>query len=243
MTDPGTPSSASSSTNPNTLQVDDLTVYLRRSDRRSTFGLTVDRDGTIKLALPSEASVDEAREFVERKLFWVYSKLEEQSVYANASAREYVAGEGFHYLGSHLRLDFRGQVESAHVESDRLIVPERLRDDAEEVVADWYKEKAHEWLPERIRHYATRVGANPDGLTVRDLGYNWGSCGSGNWVYIHWKTMMLPPRIADYVVAHEIVHLVEPCHNEAFWNRLHRCMPDYGERKHWLDEHGARYAR
>ncbi len=243
MPESTTTSGASPSSTFETMEVDDLTVHMRRSDRRSTFGLTVDRDGTVRLALPDEASFEEAREFVERKLFWVYSKLEEQTVYADATSREYVAGEGFYYLGRHLRLDFRDEVEAVHIESDRLLVPERLQETAQEAVTDWYKEQAREWLPERVRHYATRVGVEPDGLTVRDLGYNWGSCGKGNRVYVHWKTMMLPPPIADYVVAHEIVHLVESHHDDAFWDRLHRCMPDYEERKRWLDEHGARYAR
>lgn len=242
MTDSAATSRSSSAT-PGVMEVDDLTVKLRRSDRRSTFGLTVDRDSSVELALPTEASIEEAREFVERKLFWVYSKLEEQTLYADATAREYVDGEGFYYLGRHLRLAFREGAEAVHIDSDRLVVPERRRSDVENAVPAWYKEKAREWLPGRIRHFADRVGAEPDGLTVRDLGYHWGSCGSGDRVYVHWKTMMLPPPIADYVVAHEVVHLVEPHHGDAFWERLHRCMPNYRERKRWLDEHGARYAR
>ena len=73
---------------------------------------------------------------------------------------------------------------------------------------------------------------------MQDLGYRWGSCGKGEMLYFHWKTILLPARIAEYVVVHELVHLHEPNHSAEFWQRLERAMPDYEERKQWLAEHG-----
>ncbi|WP_207894895.1 M48 family metallopeptidase [Marinobacterium mangrovicola] len=57
-------------------------------------------------------------------------------------------------------------------------------------------------------------------------------------LYFHWKTILLPVRIAEYVVVHELVHLHEPNHSADFWLRLERAMPDYAERKQWLATHG-----
>ena len=76
------------------------------------------------------------------------------------------------------------------------------------------------------------------GVKVQDLGYRWGSCGKGDWLYFHWKAILLPARIAEYVVVHEIAHLHEPHHTPAFWLRVERAMPDYAQRKAWLAEHG-----
>jgi predicted metal-dependent hydrolase len=66
-------------------------------------------------------------------------------------------------------------------------------------------------------------------VTVQDLGYRWGSCGKGGRLYFHWRTILLPPRIVDYVVVHELVHLLEPHHTPEFWQRVERAMPDYAE--------------
>ena len=79
---------------------------------------------------------------------------------------------------------------------------------------------------------------HPAGIKAQDLGYRWTSCGKGGWLHFHWKSILLPPRIAEYVVVHEIAHLHEPHHTPAFWLRVERAMPDYAQRKDWLAEHG-----
>lgn len=78
----------------------------------------------------------------------------------------------------------------------------------------------------------------PAGVRVQELGYRWGSCGKGRWLYFHWKTILLPRTIAEYVVIHELVHLHTAHHTPAFWHRLERALPDYERRKQWLAEHG-----
>ena len=74
---------------------------------------------------------------------------------------------------------------------------------------------------------------------MRDLGYRWGSCGKGGRLHFHWKTILLPATIAEYVVVHEMMHLHEPHHTPQFWLRLERAMPDFERRKTWLAEHGT----
>lgn len=102
----------------------------------------------------------------------------------------------------------------------------------------WYEDKAVPWLTKHVEHFRTRLSVNPGGLSVQDLGYRWGSCGKGGRLYFHWRAILLPPRIAEYIVAHELVHLLEPHHTPAFWKRLERALPDFAGRKQWLREHG-----
>jgi hypothetical protein len=82
----------------------------------------------------------------------------------------------------------------------------------------------------------------PASVTVRDLGYRWGSCGKGGRLYFHWKTIMLPPPILEYVVVHELAHTHEANHSPAFWKRVERVLPDFAARKAWLAEQGAETA-
>ena len=102
----------------------------------------------------------------------------------------------------------------------------------------WYSERARIWLPARVAEYESRMEVKPAGVKVQDLGYRWGSCGKGHWLYFHWKSILLPAPIVEYVVVHEIAHLHEPHHTPAFWLRVERAMPDYARRKAWLAEHG-----
>jgi predicted metal-dependent hydrolase len=89
-----------------------------------------------------------------------------------------------------------------------------------------------------VAGFVGRVGVEPASLTVQDLGHRWGSCGRGGALYFHWKCILLPPRMIEYVAVHELVHLQEPHHTPAFWQRVARVLPDYEARRQWLDENG-----
>ena len=67
----------------------------------------------------------------------------------------------------------------------------------------------------------------PVGVKVQDLGYRWGSCGKGDWLYFHWKTILLPPRIVEYVIVHELAHLKERAHNKPFYALCDHMLPGY----------------
>ncbi|MEX1067582.1 MAG: M48 family metallopeptidase [Aquisalimonadaceae bacterium] len=95
----------------------------------------------------------------------------------------------------------------------------------------WYSDRGRDWLAAKAIEHATRLEVAPAGVKVQDLGYRWGSCGKGNWLYFHWKTILLPRTIAEYVVIHELIHLHEPHHSAEFWRRVERAMPDYERRK------------
>ena len=71
------------------------------------------------------------------------------------------------------------------------------------------------------------------------LGFHWGSCSRSGRLNFHWRTILLPPRIIEYGVAHELVHLRELRHNLEFWRRLERVIPDFAARKQWLAENGG----
>ena len=89
--------------------------------------------------------------------------------------------------------------------------------------------------------WATRIGVEPTGLEVRELGFRWGSCGKGGKVNFHWATILLPPSIVEYVLVHELVRLRETNHTPDFWLRVERALPDYEQRKAWLSEHGGQH--
>lgn len=76
---------------------------------------------------------------------------------------------------------------------------------------------------------------------MQDLGFRWGSCGRGGRLNFHWRSILLPPRIIEYVIVHELVHIHEPHHTTAFWTRVERAMPDFAARKQWLAEHAGRF--
>ncbi len=78
------------------------------------------------------------------------------------------------------------------------------------------------------------MGVEPRSVKVLDLKHRWASWTPGGNLNFHWKCMMAPPTILDYIVVHELAHLHLPNHTTAFWNEVDKVMPDYQERKEWL---------
>ena len=102
----------------------------------------------------------------------------------------------------------------------------------------WYSARAKAWLSSRVADCQSRMEVRPAGVKVQDLGYRWGSCGKGDWLYFHWKAILIPTRIAQFGVAQEVAHLREPYHTPAFCLRVERAIHDFAQRKTWLAEHG-----
>jgi predicted metal-dependent hydrolase len=103
------------------------------------------------------------------------------------------------------------------------------------------RDRLHPILDTQIAALVNRVGASPRSVQVRELGYRWGSCGHKEDLYFHWRVAMLPRTMIEYVVVHELVHLIEPHHTTAFWDRVERVVSDWCDRKRWLAENGASY--
>lgn len=222
------------------IQVDDLQFTIRRSARRRTMQITVERTGQLILSAPPEVGIDQLREFVSEKRFWIYTKLAEKGrLQRKVPRKEFVGGEGFLYMWRSHRLKMVDDQDAPlKLVNGRFALRSDAQEGAREHFIRWYSERARVWLSGRVAEYQSRMEVSPAGVKVQDLGYRWGSCGKGDWLYFHWKTILLPVRIAEYVVVHEIAHLHEPRHTPAFWLRVERVMPDYAQRRVWLAEHG-----
>ena len=221
--------------------VGDLTFALKRSDRRRTMEITVERDGSLILSAPPSVGDDRLRRFVTDKRFWVYTKLAQKDRLRQVvSTKQFVTGEGFNYLGRSYRLKLVDEQNVAlKIINGRFQLLRVNQGNGREEFVRWYIERAKHWITDRVVSYAPRMSVAPAGVKVQDLGYRWGSCGKGDWLYFHWKTILLPPQIAEYVVVHEMAHLYERHHTPEFWLRVERAMPDFERRREKLAEIGV----
>jgi predicted metal-dependent hydrolase len=225
---------------------DGLTFDVRRSERRTTLGITVDRDGSLVLALPEDCPLEEGRAFAEEKQFWIYTKLAEKKLLRRPTrSKRYVEGEGHYYLGRSYRLtlvdDPDADVSPLRLYRGRWHLGTDARDEAPEHFRSWYVSHGQSYIERRVERFANRLEVNPHGVNVRSLGYRWGSCSPDGTLNFHWRSALLPARLIDYVVVHEMAHLHEPRHDDAFWTRVERAIPDYEQRKRELAEEGGGY--
>lgn len=216
-----------------TLAVGGLTFEVRRSSRRRTLNLTVDRGGELVIHGPAESSDKELTAWVSSKLLWVHRKLALKAAdVPRVRTPEFVTGESFKYLGRACRLSVLAQQEKSLCFDGRRFF---LRRDAIPTAMShfraWYIATGRAWITNRVALLAKSVGAVPTRIGVLELGFRWGSCGRNGVVYFNWKLLQLPVRLADYVIAHELCHIKEPRHGPEFWRALERALPDWKDRQ------------
>jgi predicted metal-dependent hydrolase len=219
-----------------TLTIDRLVFEVRRSTRRTTLGLTVDRGGELVLHAPDGSASDELARWTRSKLLWVHRKLLSRAESAPQLAEpKFVSGENFTFLGRNYRLKLLRDA-SAPLEFDGryFLLCARARQDATKHFRAWYVRTGREWLSRRVELLSRKIAAVPSRVSVRDLGYRWGSCGKNGALYFNWRLLQLPPRVIDYVIAHELAHLREPHHAPEFWRILDRSLPDWRDRNEEL---------
>lgn len=223
------------------LTIDDLRFEVRRSAVRRSLEITVDRRGDLILSAPAAAPESALRDFVQRKRPWVYQQLARQETFSReVPAKVFVDGEGYLYLGRSYRLRLVDEsIAPVKLTGGRFVMPKGLAGEGREHMIRWYCGNATRWLSGKVADFAARMEVAPAGVKVQDLGYRWGSCGKGGLLYFHWKSILLPARIAEYVVVHEMAHLHEPHHTPEFWRRVERALPDFELRKEWLRRNGS----
>lgn len=226
-----------------TLTVDDLTFEVRRSPRRKTVEITLDRGGELIISASPAVNREKLANFVREKQFWLYAKMaEKESLQQPMADKEFVGGEGFPYLGRSYRLLLVDEQEvPLKLEDGRFKLKRSIAPQGREHFVHWYSDHARVWIRKRVTGWATRMGVKPKGVDVRDLGFRWGSCGKAGNLNFHWVTILLPASVVDYVIVHELAHLREPNHTARFWQRVARALPEYEQRKNWLAEHGGRH--
>lgn len=182
-----------------TLVVDDLAFELRPSERRRTLQITVDRGGELILAAPTGTDERHLRDFVSEKRFWIYTKLAEKNRLQRVVARkEFIDGEGFLYLGTSYRLRLvSGLAVPLRLAQGRFLLEKTALSQAREHFVAWYARHAQAWLNDKVHDYAQRMEVAPTGVTIQDLGHRWGSCGKGQRLYFHWRSILRSPDPQD----------------------------------------------
>jgi len=209
--------------------------------KRKTISIYVERDGDVQVIVPERMSIEEVENAIELKRTWIYSKLTEWEYFNDPKVeREFVNGESFMYLGRNYRLEIvDNQDTSLKLYHGSFSLRKKDVKKANDVFKQFYKEKGFPKIQERVEHYKKIMDVEPKQIRIIDLSNRWGSCTDDGGINFHWKTLMAPMKIIDYIVVHELAHLIYKNHSPEFWSVVDKIMPDYKEREMWLDENGA----
>lgn len=230
---------------PEILDIGDLSLEIRRSAKRKTITITVDRGGQMVINAPQVCARHTLRAVVEKKKQWIYTKLleKEEHTLQTPLVREFVTGEGFFYLGKSYRLKIidpdpnEAYTPALRFFQGRFLLDRGERRRGREHFIQWYALQSQIWIESHAPALAQRLGVGVMPITIMDLGYRWASY-SATRLNFHWRAAMLPARVLEYLVLHELIHQIEPNHGDAFWRYIEQVMPDWLTQKEWLAKNG-----
>ena len=214
-----------------------------RTNRRKTASVKV-VEGRVAVVVPRFTTKARVEELVAKKTRWIREKLLLQREHRPPKPKEYVSGECFTYLGRKYRLKVEtGATKSVKLRNGRLVVQvpplvQKREQYVQSALVEWYREHALEKLREKVERYSGVVRAKPTSLDVKTFKGRWGSCSSKGHVQFNWKIIIAPNRIVDYVVVHELCHLVHHNHSPQYWKCVEWVLPDYRECREWLKANG-----
>ena len=192
----------------------------------------------------SKKSLDE---LIKRKQSWIKKRailnFEEQSL----RNREFIDNEKFYFRGNEYRLSLNlGRKEAVKIAGGFLLVTyidDRSidRNAIKRLLEDWYVRESSKILKARTKELARQMKVQPSGITVKNYNSKWGSCTAKNKISYNWRIVMAPDCIIDYLIIHELSHIIELNHSKNFWQHVGNYCDDFQIKRKWLRQNGHRF--
>ncbi len=225
-------------------QTIEFTVEYRN---RKTYEIGIKPPDTIKVKVPKHATEDQIKKIVMSKAKWIIKKLLYfKEIDYRKPVKEYINGESFLYCGTDYLLqiidDSSVKKPITKIEQEKFIVYTNTRDQEKikTSMKEWYKNKTFEKVVERIEYFQRYFNVKPNTIKAKEQKKRWASCSSKRNLMFNWRCIMAPVWVLDYIVVHEMCHMVHMNHSKDFWCLVEKIIPDYKKRKEWLKNYGIR---
>ena len=215
-----------------------IVAYQLRLGKRRPLSLTIDERG-LRVGAPLRAPLKEIEAFIGANSACVHKKLEEYAVH---HARRHIAvrdGARLPLLGGEIGVRIVIGGNRIYWEGDELVLAARAGADFEALARRGLQRRALADFAARIARYAPLLGREAPPLRLSSARTRWGSCSAKSGISLNWRLIHLAPALIDYVVVHELSHLLEMNHSPRFWAVVERLCPDWREQRRALKECAA----
>ncbi|UMZ74205.1 M48 family metallopeptidase [Natranaerofaba carboxydovora] len=221
--------------------------------RKKTIGITIDTDMKVVVKAPHTAKEEEIKYILQKRSRWIFNKIKElQKVKEPPASKNFVTGEKILFLGEDYPIEIievDGKKKKSYIKNIEIYFNNNIfhivclkESNSRELIINalekWFREKGKKIIIERVNYYKREVGVEPNQVRIKTQKKRWGSCSSLGNLNFNWKLAMAPISVIDYVVVHELTHLLYPNHSKEFWQAVESVIPDYKEKREWLKYNG-----
>jgi len=222
-----------------------LRVEVLRSKRKTSVLYIVGDE--LQIRVPNRVRDRKIVEILETKERWIRNKVIQLQNQRITNKREFISGESFSLFGRNLYLKvLEGGKVGTQLIDDYLITTVRTSEIGDlrksrikTYLEKWYINEAYQKLEEKVMRYSKIIRVSPREIKVRNYKTRWGSCDNKGRLTFNFHLIKAPHEIVDYVVIHELCHMIQPNHSKFFWNEVARFDPSFKNHKKWLKLNGA----
>lgn len=213
--------------------------YSIQYSNRKTLTIIVERDRRVVVRAPMNTSKELIEKEVNKRKFLIFKKIHHPQKYQTPRPRkEFVSGESLMFLGRNYKMEVV-QEEIEGIQFDNKFYISKVNQyNAEQLFRKWYINQAEEKIIPKVKIHAKNIGVNYKAIKIQDLKYRWGSCTPKDNINFNWRLIKAPIYVLDYIIVHELAHLLEPNHTPEFWNIVSIQLPHYNKAKDWLKNNG-----
>ena len=244
-----------------TVSVGDQSLKIIRTRRKSSIALKAKPEG-VAVLVPQHLSNRQLSRLLNKHQSWLQQSLKRLEQHRQNQPEPPIftgqAGDVFEWLGASLRVAVHRLESNSPSKSSYALLNDqsclvhikecdkRGRDKPESdvvchLIESHLKQVAHHYLEPKLTYYAEQIGVEFKSLTVKGYKSRWGSCYPDGRIQFNWRLLQAPSWVVDYVVVHELCHLIHPNHSNLFWDLVNQHYPQTPEAKSHIRLHGARW--
>jgi predicted metal-dependent hydrolase len=216
------------------IDVANLTVNVVRKDIKNLHLAVYPPNGQVRVAVPLRVNDEAVRLAVISKLSWIKRQQAQYTAQNRQSAREYVSGESHYFQGQRYRLNVISSAEFTGVKIrnksylDLYVRPESLPEQRERLLTTWYRQQLHEEIMPLIEKWTAIIGVPLESWAIKRMKTKWGTCNiEARRIWLNQELIKKPVHCLEYIIVHELVHLLERHHNERFTAHMDRFLPQW----------------
>jgi hypothetical protein len=225
-----------------TIQVGEISIQVTRKAIKNVHLSVHPPDGRVTLAAPTGTRLEVARAYAISKLGWIRDQQRKLAEQARETPRRFVTRES-HYLWGHrrlLRVVYRDEKPSVSLDHKRITLIVRPGSDERkraEVIHEWHKSLLHAVVPGLISEWEPKLGVRVNGYFLQRMKTKWGSCNHrAGHIRLNTELVKKPKDLLEYVIVHEMAHLIHPTHSDRFVALLDKHCPSWREARAELNE-------
>ena len=208
---------------------------------RTSIGISIDGYGNVEVQAPKGTPDERVVQLLEERWDFIQQNLKEMKDRLHGPQEKvYEQGEGFLYLGNTYPIQILQdkEIEQDYVvfEEEKLYIYVKMLEDEQikQALKRFYYQQCKAIVEKSISVYQSNFKTKPRAIRISDSKTTWGTCDSKLQLTFNWRLAMAPQRVIDYVVVHEMCHMVHLNHDRSFWRLVGKIMPDYKEKENWL---------